>query len=106
MADRPYDDEPDDLPRADPNEGVRLIKADEAAEAVERGDAVRRRLSDEPRFGDRPEPPGGPRPSLRFPLDATADPSLLVRPRAEPRRRLGLVPRSAAAAERHARRRA
>ena len=76
MADRPYDDEADDLPRADPSEGVRLIKADEAAEAVERGDAVKRRGTRRAALRRPPRAPGGPRPSLRFPLDDTADPSL------------------------------
>jgi phosphatidate cytidylyltransferase len=83
MADdpqRPGDEEK--APKTtDSSEGVRLIKADEAAEVVETGRAVKRRASDEPRYGDRPEPPGGPRPSLRFPLADSEDPSLIVRPR-------------------------
>ncbi len=90
MADDPRLEGHDDATApADPSEGVRLIKPDEAAEVVETGRAVRRRASDEPRYGDRPEPPGGPRPSLRFPLADSADPSLIVRPRVaavEPRR--------------------
>ena len=90
MADDPHLEGQDDTPAtADPTEGVRLIKPDEAAEVVETGRAVKRRASDEPRYGDRPEPPGGPRPSLRFPLADSADPSLIVRPRVaavEPRR--------------------
>ena len=50
-------DERHEKPQRDPTEGVRIIGADEAAEALERGD-VRRRLSeDEPRFGDRPPQP-------------------------------------------------
>ena len=58
-----------------PSEGVRIIGAEEAAEAVERGDIARRRGDDEPRFGDRPTPPpaDGPRPVLRFPLGSSAD---------------------------------
>ncbi len=90
MADDPRLEGQDDIPATpDPSEGVRLIKPDEAAEVVETGRAVKRRASDEPRYGDRPEPPGGPRPSLRFPLADSADPSLIVRPRVaavEPRR--------------------
>ncbi|HEX9992198.1 MAG TPA: hypothetical protein VGB14_04650, partial [Acidimicrobiales bacterium] len=66
----------------DPGEGVRIIGADEAAEAIERGDVVKRRGDDMPRFGDRPPPPpeGGPRPTLRFPLSGTADPTAVERP--------------------------
>ncbi len=64
-----------------PTEGVRIINADEAAEVVERANAVKRRGDDEPKFGDRPEPPGGPRPDLRFPLADSSDPGLIVRPR-------------------------
>jgi phosphatidate cytidylyltransferase len=85
MADdsRPDLDPPTGSP-VDPSEGVRIIKPGEAAEAVQRGEAVPRRGSDEPKYGDRPEAPGGPRPSLRFPLDESTDPSLLVRPRLAP----------------------
>ena len=54
-----------DKPQRDPSEGVRIIGADEAAEAFERG-AVSRRLDDEsPRFGDRP--PARRRPRARPP---------------------------------------
>ncbi len=67
-----------------PSKGVRLIKADEAAEAAERGDAVKRRGDDRPKYGDRPEAPDGPRPNLRFPLADSADPTLLVRPKVAP----------------------
>jgi phosphatidate cytidylyltransferase len=64
---------------------VRIIGADEAAEAIERGDVAPRRTDDELRFGDRPPaPPAGPRPALRFPLDASADPSRIERPPVEP----------------------
>ena len=67
-------------------EGVRIIGPDEAAEAMERGDVTPRRNDDELRFGDRPPAPpeGGPRPSLRFPLDASADPSRIERPPVQP----------------------
>ena len=76
---------PDDRPAADGAEGVRIIGADEAAEAIERGEVAPRRADDEPRFGDRPPaPPDGPRPALRFPLDADADPTHIERPPVEP----------------------
>ncbi|MBX3314856.1 MAG: phosphatidate cytidylyltransferase [Actinobacteria bacterium] len=66
-------------------EGVRIIGADEAAEAMERGDVTPRRGGDQPRYGDRPaSPPAGPRPALRFPLDASADPSRIERPPVQP----------------------
>ncbi len=84
MPDLPVD--PDDEPDAPPSptEGVRLIKPDEAAEAVERGEAVKRRGTDRPKYGDRPEAPDGPRPNLRFPLADSADPTLIVRPKVAP----------------------
>ena len=67
---RGYDPDDTDRPK-DPTEGVRIIGDDEAAEAIERGDVAPRRSDDEPRYGDRPpSPPAGPRPALRFPLDA------------------------------------
>jgi phosphatidate cytidylyltransferase len=68
----------------DPAEGVRIIKPDEAAEAVERGEAVKRKGDDQPKYGDRPpSPPKDTRPALRFPLpDAAAASS--VRPRVAP----------------------
>lgn len=72
-------------PTSDPTEGVRIIGADEAAEAMERGNVVPRRGGDQPRFGDRPAPPPtGPRPALRFPLDASADPTRIERPPVQP----------------------
>jgi phosphatidate cytidylyltransferase len=63
-----------DEPSDPPSEGVRIIGAEEAAEALERGDVARRRPEDEPRFGDRPTSPpsGGPRPVLRVPLGQAA----------------------------------
>jgi phosphatidate cytidylyltransferase len=66
----------------DPSEGVRIIGPDEAAEVVERGDAQPRLRPDRPRYGDRPSqpPPDGPRPSMRFPLDASADLDEFERP--------------------------
>jgi phosphatidate cytidylyltransferase len=58
-----------------PSEGVRIIGAEEAAEALERGDIAPRRGEGEPRYGDRPPPPpaDGPRPILRFPLGSSSD---------------------------------
>ncbi|MEO6987978.1 MAG: phosphatidate cytidylyltransferase [Aquihabitans sp.] len=64
---------------------MRIIGPDEAAEAIERGDVAPRRGGDQLRYGDRPPaPPAGPRPTLRFPLDASADPSRIERPPVEP----------------------
>ena len=59
--------------RPDP-EGVRIIGAEEAAEALERDDVVQRRAPEEPRPGDRPgsPPPDAPEPVLRFPLSSSA----------------------------------
>lgn len=66
---------------ADPSEGVRIIGAEEAAEAMERGDVAARRGGNEPRYGDRPQrPPVGPRPVLRFPLAPSADPTMIEKP--------------------------
>ncbi|MCU1499796.1 MAG: CDP-diglyceride synthetase [Acidimicrobiales bacterium] len=66
-------------------EGVRIIGPDEAAQAMERGDVASRRTDDELRYGDRPPPPpAGPRPALRFPLDASADPTRIERPPVQP----------------------
>ncbi len=74
--------------RGDVTEGVRIIGAQEAAEAVERGDVAPRLPEEEPRFGDRPQSttPTGARPALRFPLDADSDPSALTRPYVLPKR--------------------
>jgi CDP-diglyceride synthetase len=66
----------------DPTEGVRLLGADEAAEALERDDIRHRLGEDQPRFGDRPAAPPseGPRPALRFPLGSYDDPNTIERP--------------------------
>lgn len=75
---RPKDQDP-------PSEGVRIIGPDEAAESMDRPDVAPRRGKDEPRPGDRPsDPPEGPRPALRFPLDAAADPTRIERPPVDP----------------------
>src|SRR5512132_3055503 len=70
----------------DPTEGVRLIGADEAAEALERDDIRHRLGDDQPRFGDRPSSAelGGPRPALRFPLGSYDDPATIERPAVVP----------------------
>lgn len=74
-------DRNDEDPSRDPTEGVRIIGAAEAAEAVERGDVAGRLPDEQPRFGDRPSTtPAGARPALRFPLDADSDPADLFRP--------------------------
>ncbi len=79
MTDR--DDRRDQRHR-DPTEGVRLLGADEAAEALERDDIRHRFAEGQPRFGDRPaSPPAeGPRPALRFPLGSYDDPNSIERP--------------------------
>jgi phosphatidate cytidylyltransferase len=70
----------------DPTEGVRLIGADEVAEALERDDIRHRLGEDQPRFGDRPSSAeiGGPRPALRFPLGSDDDPATIERPAVVP----------------------
>jgi phosphatidate cytidylyltransferase len=72
-----YDDDQDRRPRP-PAEGVRIIGAEEAARALEEGQAEGRRPEDAPRFGDVPRPPEGPRPGYRFPLPETVDPASAV----------------------------
>jgi phosphatidate cytidylyltransferase len=73
--------EKDRDPAEPPSEGVRIIGAEEAAEAIERGEVAPRRGGDQPRYGDRPTPPAadGPRPVLRFPLGSSSDPADLGR---------------------------
>src|SRR5436305_2230905 len=60
------------------NEGVRIIGAEEAAAALEKGEAAGRRPEDAPRFGDVPPQPAGPRPAHRFPLPDSVDPASAV----------------------------
>ncbi len=96
MDERPFrertDDETGDIEVAvsttraggdrDTTEGVRIIGADEAAEAMERGDVAPRRGMGTPRYGDRPEaPPDDSRPALRFPLSGGNDAGDVPRPR-------------------------
>jgi phosphatidate cytidylyltransferase len=61
------------------SESVRIIGADEAAAAIEAGQAAGRRPDDAPRFGDVPPAPEGPRPPLRFPMPGS-DPSSVAKP--------------------------
>ena len=76
---------PDDKRPGDASEGVRIIGAEEAAEALERGDVASRRGGDAPRYGDRPKKqPVGPRPALRFPLEPSADPTNIEKPPVRP----------------------
>lgn len=79
--DRPEDKRPDP-----PTEGVRIIGAEEAAEAIERGDVAQRRGDGQPRYGDRPQSSTGegPRPMLRFPLGSSSDPRDIERPPVAP----------------------
>src|SRR5256885_16715477 len=84
MSDRPPTDdsereEPNDVRPLRKSEGVRIIGADEAAAAIEAGQAAGRRPDDAPRFGDVPAAPEGPRPPLRFPTAGT-DPSSVAKP--------------------------
>jgi phosphatidate cytidylyltransferase len=84
VSDRPPTDdsereEPDDVRPLRKSEGVRIIGAEEAAAAIEAGQAAGRRPDDAPRFGDVPPPPPGPRPPLRFPMPG-ADPSSVQKP--------------------------
>jgi CDP-diglyceride synthetase len=78
----------------DPTEGVRLLGADEAAEALERDDIRHRLGDDQPRFGDRPPSPSheGPRPALRFPLGSYDDPNTIERPAVVPVERREAAP--------------
>jgi phosphatidate cytidylyltransferase len=72
-------------PEPEQTEGVRLIRADEAAERVGRGNVVRRKPEGTPKFGDPPEKPSeGPRPTLRFPLTDSSDPADIARPKVRP----------------------
>jgi phosphatidate cytidylyltransferase len=61
-----------------PAEGVRIIRAEEAQAALDAGEAAGRRPDDQPRFGDVPPAPSGPRPAHRFPLPDSVDPAEAV----------------------------
>ncbi len=60
-------DERDDDREELPAQGVRIIGAEEAAAALEAGEAQGKKTENEPRYGDRPRSPQGPRPAHRFP---------------------------------------
>src|SRR4051812_9484955 len=77
MDERDEQEEPQRRPRP-ANEGVRIIGAEEAAAALEKGEAAGRRPEDAPRFGDVPPQPAGPRPAHRFPLPDSVDPASAV----------------------------
>jgi phosphatidate cytidylyltransferase len=66
--DRDREDELTQPPRP-AGEGIRIIGAEEAAAALDAGQAEGRKPSDAPRFGDVPPAPAGPRPAMRFPLE-------------------------------------
>ena len=59
-------------------EGVRIIPAEEAQAAIDKGEATGRRPDDELRYGDVPPAPQGPRPAHRFPLPDSVDPAEAV----------------------------
>ncbi|MGH9066592.1 MAG: hypothetical protein ACRD0J_03590, partial [Acidimicrobiales bacterium] len=76
-------DEHDDTeePRKSQRRGrdrVRIIGPEEAAAALEAGQATGRRPDDALRYGDVPPPPEGPRPPHRFPLPDSVDPAEAV----------------------------
>ena len=77
----PEEQDPAPEPRTR-TEGVRIIGADEAAAALDSGQAAGRRPEDAPRYGDVPEPPvvAGPPPAARFPLPDAMDPTEVPRP--------------------------
>lgn len=82
MTDPDHPDEHDEAERPDAprTEGVRILGADEAAEAADRPDVVRRRRRGQKRFGDRPDEPEdhGDLPRIRIstsdvPVEDTGD---------------------------------
>ncbi|MBL8776199.1 MAG: phosphatidate cytidylyltransferase [Acidimicrobiales bacterium] len=70
----PEDQEPEKVVR-EPTEGVRIIGAEEAAEASSRPDVVGRIPADRPKFGDPPTSDDAPPPPLRFPAPEADDPN-------------------------------
>ena len=78
------DDEREERAPRSPGEGVRIIGAEEAQQAMESGDVARRRPEDAPRFGDRPAQPAGPRPEHSFPLPEDQEPEMIPRPPVTP----------------------
>src|SRR2546429_7837818 len=83
MDEHEEDRSPDqpETPRPRVGEGVRIIGAEEAAAALETGQAAGRRPEDEPKFGDvPPPPPSRPDVQVRFPLPESVDPADVPRP--------------------------
>jgi phosphatidate cytidylyltransferase len=80
VDERKDDEQSKQQPPRRPSEGVRIIGAEEAQAAIEAGHAAGRKPEDEPKYGDVPRPPEGPRPAIRFPLGGETDPSTLPRP--------------------------
>lgn len=70
----PEEEEPDKVVR-EPTEGVRIIGAEEAADAADRPDVVSRIPADRPRFGDRPSAGDAAPPPLAFPAPGADDPN-------------------------------
>ena len=70
----PDDQEPEQVVR-EPTEGVRIIGAEEAAEAASRPDVVSRIPADRPKFGDRGAKGDDAPPPLRFPAPEADDPN-------------------------------
>ncbi len=85
MASNDETEEGQRQPPRPPAEGVRIIGAEEAAAALDSGQAAGRRPEDAPRYGDVPPAPAGPRPVHRFPLPDSVDPATAV-PRTPPER--------------------
>ncbi|MGC1512298.1 MAG: phosphatidate cytidylyltransferase [Acidimicrobiales bacterium] len=74
MDERPEDQDQTTERVVGPAEGVRIIGAEEAADALERGDADPRLPEGAPRYGDRPSGPSrDQRPQARFPLSDSQD---------------------------------
>ena len=67
-----------------PAEGVRIIGADEAQAALEAGQVAGRLTEEEPRYGDVPPAPTGPRPAHRFPLPDSVPAEAVPRPPVAP----------------------
>jgi len=94
----PWDRPEDEKTAEDKTEGVRIIGAEEAADALERGDVAPRRAEGELRFGDRPPaPPDDARPAVRFPLPAQES-DALDRPKVVPTPPTPPTPSSASSA--------
>lgn len=82
MADFDEDDDVRPTPPRAPGEGVRIIGAQEAA--AREAELAGRLPEDQPKYGDVPPQPAGPRPAVRFPLPEDADPTSVVAPTPPP----------------------